>query len=204
MKPIELPAFAGTAHKFDDWDIEQVLQNIASQEGRVLSAITDKDFGRDAHEKEISQSVLFSSLRKALSKGQQASSLAKELHASHNLNTYVLFQKLLPKYSDMFSETVCRMSILLKLLSLALDNGDSLALDNGDDPSDFVNQFRLLQVCLRKLSPDLADHDVLLQTILFNNVQSDEMDKVRDKLQTESDFDLTKRPWITSSRLTVI
>ena len=131
-------------------------------------------------------------------------SAAEELHASHNLNTYVLYQNLLAKYSDMFSETVGQMSILLKLLSLALDNGDSLALDNGDDPSDFVNQFRLLQVCLRKLSPDLADHDVLLQTILFNNVQSDEMDKVRDKLQTESDFDLTKRPWITSSRLTVI
>ena len=123
-------------------------------------------------------------------------SAAEELHASHNLNTYVLYQNLLAKYSDMFSETVGQMSILLKLLSLALDNGD--------DPGDFVNQFRLLQVCLGKLSPDLADHNVLLQTILFNNVQYDKMDKVRDKLQTKSDFDLTKRPWITSSRLTVI
>ena len=76
------------------------------------------------------------------------------------------------------------MLILLKLLSLGLDNGDN--------PGDFVNQFRLLQVRLRKLSPDLADHDVLLRTILFNNVRSDEMDKVRDKLQTDSSFDLTK------------
>ena len=179
LKPIDLPAFAGTAHKFDDWDME--VQNIAGQ-GRVLNAITDKDFGRDPNEKEISQSVFFS-LRKALSKGQ-ASSLAEELHASQNLNAYVLYQKLLQTYSDTFSQTVRRMSILLKLLSLSLDNGD--------DPGDFVNQFRLLQVRLRKLSLDLADHDVLLRTILFNNVRSDEMDKVRDKLQTDSSFDLTK------------
>ena len=86
-------------------------------------------------------------------------SAAEELHASHNLNTYVLYQNLLAKYSDMFSETVGQMSILLKLLSLALDNGD--------DPGDFVNQFRLLQVCLGKLSTGTSKSRTLPAKAVF-------------------------------------